>query len=188
MSFPAPTLGLERGQRDCCGIHVEEDHRYGSRYFTSFPVVTGAVVEDEQRLALLTPQIVRILLTFYRTCVLAPIIILQREYLAARFHNIGSSMLKESKAQAAESVAWLQRALTLMDKVVDETAEGIPKSRVCVIPWSSSSTPSFILTNMMKISILRTLGLLFQRISEHLRSERRCNSACLFHFGIIRQG
>jgi hypothetical protein len=57
----------------------------------------------------------------------------KREYLAVKFHAIGSSMLKESKAQAAESVAWLQRALTLMDKVANETADSVPKARVSVI-------------------------------------------------------
>lgn len=70
----------------------------------------------------------------FKSTLLTPILNPKREYLAVKFHAIGSSMLKESKAQAAESVAWLQRALTLMDKVANETADSVPKARVSVNP------------------------------------------------------
>ena len=58
---------------------------------------------------------------------------LQREYLALKFHDIAKSILKESKDRAPDAVVWLQRALTLMDKVNDEAAQDVLKEKVLIL-------------------------------------------------------
>ncbi|KAF5339435.1 hypothetical protein D9611_009828 [Ephemerocybe angulata] len=93
-------------------------------------IMSKKIAENEQHLALLTPQV--------------------REYLAVKFHAIGRSMLKESKAQAADAVGWLQRALALVDKANDETTGSLAKS---------------------KISILRTLALAYFTSESYDRAE-----------------
>ncbi|KAF6758817.1 meiosis protein SPO22/ZIP4 like-domain-containing protein [Ephemerocybe angulata] len=93
-------------------------------------IMSKKIAENEQHLALLTPQV--------------------REYLAVKFHAIGRSMLKEPKAQAADAVGWLQRALALVDKENDETAGSLAKS---------------------KISILRTLALAYFTSESYDRAE-----------------
>lgn len=71
------------------------------------------IAEDEQRLALLAPQV--------------------REYLAVKFHNIGRSMVKDSKSPASDAVVWLQRALTLVDMTDSESNYSLPNTRVSIL-------------------------------------------------------
>ncbi|RXW17117.1 hypothetical protein EST38_g8741 [Candolleomyces aberdarensis] len=108
------------------------------------------IADEEQRLALLQPKV--------------------REYLALKFHNIAKFILKGSKDRAPDAVVWLQRALTLMDKANDEAALDVLKEKVLIL-HKHPVVPPLQLTNMMKISILRTLALAYFTSGSYDRAE-----------------
>ncbi|KAJ2928574.1 hypothetical protein H1R20_g8535, partial [Candolleomyces eurysporus] len=108
------------------------------------------IAEEEQRLALLQPKV--------------------REFLALKFHNIAKFILKGSKDRAPDAVVWLQRALTLMDKTNDEAALDVLKEKVLIL-HKHPVVPPLQLTNMMKISILRTLALAYFTSGSYDRAE-----------------
>jgi hypothetical protein len=69
--------------------------------------------------------------------------------LAAKFHGIGKSMLKDQTApvphrsKPSDAVVWLQRAFDIVDQLEDTTINGISQLKVSCI-WDFSRNHDYL--------------------------------------------